>query len=96
MLMLLFQSRFVYYPERRIVATPDEVGLDYERVDFHTEDDLTLSAWWVPAENPKGVLLFCHGNAGNISHRLESLHLFHRLGLATLIFDYRGYARDRS
>ena len=37
------------------------------------------------------VVLFCHGNAGNISHRLESIALFHRLGLSVLIFDYRGY-----
>jgi len=40
------------------------------------------------------VILFCHGNAGNISHRLESIQIFHRLGLNVFIFDYRGYGRS--
>ena len=37
------------------------------------------------------MLLFCHGNGGNISHRLDSIDIFNRLGLSVLIFDYRGY-----
>jgi fermentation-respiration switch protein FrsA (DUF1100 family) len=40
------------------------------------------------------VLLFFHGNAGNISHRRASLEIFHRLGLNVLILDYRGYGRS--
>jgi fermentation-respiration switch protein FrsA (DUF1100 family) len=40
------------------------------------------------------VVLFCHGNAGNISHRLDSIRLFHELGLSVLIFDYRGYGQS--
>lgn len=43
---------------------------------------------------PDPTLLFFHGNAGNISHRLESLEIFHRLGLTTLIVDYRGYGQS--
>jgi hypothetical protein len=39
-------------------------------------------------------VLFFHGNAGNISHRLDSLSVFHRLGFNTLIFDYRGYGQS--
>jgi hypothetical protein len=65
--------------------------MPYEPVSFSAADGVRLSAWWVPAEQERGVLIFCHGNAGNISHRLDSLLIFHRLGLSTLIFDYRGY-----
>jgi pimeloyl-ACP methyl ester carboxylesterase len=39
-------------------------------------------------------VLFCHGNAGNISHRLESIRRFYHLGLNTFIFDYRGYGQS--
>jgi hypothetical protein len=39
-------------------------------------------------------VLFCHGNAGNISHRLDSIRLLHSLGLQVLIFDYRGYGHS--
>ena len=38
--------------------------------------------------------LFFHGNAGNISHRLDSLRIFHDLSYSTLIIDYRGYGQS--
>jgi len=94
-LVLLFQSHFIFFPERNIVATPEQIGLTFEDVAFLTEDGHILSGWFIPTEEPKGVLLFCHGNAGNISHRLDSIILFHYLGLSTFIFDYRGYGRSR-
>ncbi len=86
-----FQSRLVYFPYRSIAVTPGAIGLPYKPVRFDASDGTRLSAWFIPADNARGVILFCHGNAGNISHRLESIQIFHRLGLSTLIFDYRGY-----
>ena len=94
LMLFLFQSRLVYFPDRELTATPQQAGLDFESVTLMTADDVRLSAWWVPAPNARGVLLFCHGNAGNIGHRVESLRIFHGLGLSTLIFDYRGYGQS--
>ena len=74
--------------------TPDDVGLPFEEVRLDTEDGERLHAWWLPAEEERAVVLFCHGNAGNISGRLGTLRAFHRLGLSTFIFDYRGYGRS--
>lgn len=74
--------------------TPEDIGLAYEEVKLSTEDGTVLHGWFVPAGRARQALLFCHGNAGNISHRLESIALFHRLGLTVLIFDYRGYGRS--
>jgi fermentation-respiration switch protein FrsA (DUF1100 family) len=92
--LMAFQSHYVYFPERGIVATPDAIGLPYETVDFEAADGVRLSGWFIPAENPRGTLLFFHGNAGNISHRLESIEVFNRLHLNTLIFDYRGFGQS--
>jgi len=96
--LFLTQSRLLYYPNlpsRAVVATPARTGLAYEEVALVTEDGVQLHGWFVPAAaEPRGVLLFFHGNAGNISHRLDSLKIFHDLGLAVLIFDYRGYGRS--
>ena len=92
--LLVFQSRFIYYPQREMTRTPQHVGLAYETVTFEAADDVRLFGWFVPAEPSRAVVLFCHGNAGNISHRLDSLHIFHRLGLSTFIFDYRGYGQS--
>lgn len=85
------QSRLIYFPTSEIVATPDQIGLSYKSVSFKAPDGIRLSGWFIPAESPRGVVIFCHGNAGNISHRLESIDIFHGLRLSTFIFDYRGY-----
>jgi uncharacterized protein len=92
--IFLLQDRLVYFPTREIEGTPRDVGLDYEDVRIETSDGLALHGWWVPAEEARGALLFMHGNAGNVSHRLHSLRLLHDLRLDVLIFDYRGYGRS--
>lgn len=100
-LVLYFsQSHLVFYPEtgRKVIANPSQIGLPYEDIQLTTADGLSLHGWYVPAPQtqaqPRGTVLFLHGNAGNISHRLDSLQMFHRLGYNTLIFDYRGYGNN--
>lgn len=91
------QSNLLYLrniPSREITATPQDIGLRYEDLHIPTADNEQLHAWFVPAEPEDAVLLFFHGNAGNISHRLESIRIFHQIGLSVLIFDYRGYGRS--
>jgi uncharacterized protein len=92
--LAVFQSHYVYFPEREIIATPRDGGMAFDEVSFQSSDGLRISAWYIPAKNSRGVLLFCHGNGGNISHRLESIRIFNRLGLNVLIFDYRGYGQS--
>ncbi|MBN1239646.1 MAG: alpha/beta hydrolase [Gammaproteobacteria bacterium] len=94
--MYFSQQRMLYLPtvpERALRATPDDAGLPYRDVTLQTEDGVRLHGWFVPAAGPR-VLLFFHGNAGNVSHRLESLRLFHELGMSVLIIDYRGYGES--
>jgi fermentation-respiration switch protein FrsA (DUF1100 family) len=98
LLLFLGQARLLYFPNipsRALGPGPDSIGLAYERVDLLTEDGVRLDAWFVPAREPRGIVLFFHGNAGNISHRLDSLKIFNNLKLSTLIFDYRGYGRSQ-
>lgn len=90
----VFQSHFIYFPQRAISETPHRRDLSYEAINFKAADGVNLSGWFIPAERPRGTILFCHGNAGNISHRLESIQIFHRLKLSTFIFDYRGYGES--
>lgn len=89
-----FQARFVYFPDlpsRQVDATPADIGLAYESIRLSTRDGESLAGWYVPADAARGTLLYLHGNAGNIGHRLDPLAVFHQLGLNVLIFDYRGY-----
>lgn len=95
-LLFFSQDKLAYYPQigREIQTTPREHGLDYEQLTLATPDGEQLDAWFVPVPRSQGVVLFLHGNAGNISHRMDSIAMFHRLGLSVLIFDYRGYGRS--
>ena len=93
----LMQSRMIFYPDisgRELVSTPENIGLTYQDVEFVSEDNIKLHGWFIPDENAKGTVLFFHGNAGNISHRLDSIALFHRLQLNVFIIDYRGYGKS--
>jgi hypothetical protein len=95
--LFFYQPNLLYFPDmpsREIEATPADIGLGFEALTLTTRDDEQLDAWFIPADPARGVLLFCHGNAGNISHRLESIRVFHELGLSVLIFDYRGYGQS--
>lgn len=94
--VFLFQSRLVYFPGigKDIIATPRDAGLEFEEVRLTTEDGVSLHGWFVPEKSSRGTVLLFHGNAGNISHRLEYLLMFHRLGYSTFIFDYRGYGKS--
>jgi fermentation-respiration switch protein FrsA (DUF1100 family) len=84
----------VFHPARELEYTPAAMGLSFEDVAIMTSDGLRLHGWYVPAPNARGTLLFCHGNAGNISHRIDSIEIFHNLGLSVLIYDYRGYGQS--
>jgi fermentation-respiration switch protein FrsA (DUF1100 family) len=85
------EHHFLYFPEPRHDSTPATVGLAYEEVFFPATDATQLNGWLVPGQPDAPVVLFCMGNAGNISHRLETLQLLHNLGVAVFILNYRGY-----
>ena len=90
------QSRMLYLPGvsgRTLTVTPADVGMDYQDVFIETTDGVTLHGWFVAGRSSQ-VLLFFHGNAGNISHRLDSIRQFQDLGLSVLIVDYRGYGQS--
>ncbi|HUU43029.1 MAG TPA: alpha/beta fold hydrolase, partial [Planctomycetota bacterium] len=92
----LFQGKLLYQPYVKLEGTPAAMTppLAYEDASFDTADGLTLHGWWVPADNAVATVIFCHGNAGNISHRTGTIRIFHDLGLNTFIFDYRGYGQS--
>lgn len=88
-------DRFIFFPESKLVGTPETLSLNYENVWFSAADGVTLHGWWVPGPRAETVLWF-HGNAGNISHRLDNLRLLHdHLGVNIFLFDYRQYGRSQ-
>lgn len=94
LLLSIFQSRMVFLPGKTIFMTPDESGMTFEDLFIEVDSGVSINAWFIPAEDARGTVLFCHGNAGTMSHRIETAEIFHSLGLNFLIFDYCGYGRS--
>lgn len=94
-MFLGLEKYLIYVPERAIEMTPRSEGIAYEDVWFPAGDGVRLHGWLVPAPDARFTLLWFHGNAGNISHRVDNIKYLHRLlRLNIFIFDYRGYGRS--
>lgn len=87
------EKGIVFFPDPYLEATPRSFRIDhYEDVFFHALDGTRLHGWFVDGPDDSAVLLWFHGNAGNISHRLDNLEKLHRiLSIPIFIFDYREY-----
>ena len=93
-LVYAFQDRLLYQPWKPIGNNPGQLGMEYRDIRLVTEDGVHLGAWFVPGEAGRPVVLVCHGNAGNISNRIETLYVYRSLGYGVFIFDYRGYGES--
>ncbi len=91
---LLFQRNLIFHPTPLNGTTPRNYSLAFENVFFKTPDGVTLNGWWVqhPQHDPKRpVLLYCHGNAANLSLLAQVTKIFYDFGFDEFLFDYRGY-----
>jgi len=88
------ESFFIYFPQSRFDFTPEEFRLQYKEAHFNTEDGNQLHGWFFPSEKDGPVILHFHGNAGNISHRLDLVQPFLRKGFSVFLVDYRGFGKS--
>jgi fermentation-respiration switch protein FrsA (DUF1100 family) len=95
-LLLLFEKHFIYFPTREHEVTPAGLGLPYEDVWLAAEDGVRIHGWYLPVREARWVTLVSHGNAGNVSHRLDrALLLQSRLRSSVFLYDYRGYGASQ-
>ena len=91
----MLDHQYIYFPQGWEARDWKALsGLPLEEVWLTTRDGVRLYGWYVEAPDSPGVLVWYHGNAGNIAHRLENLIELHRRGLSVLLFDYRGYGQS--
>ena len=90
----LVESFFIYFPQSRFDFTPEEFRLQYKEAYFNTEDGNQLHGWLFPSEKDGPVILHFHGNAGNISHRLDLVQPFLGKGFSVFLVDYRGFGKS--
>ena len=87
-----FWRKYIFFPERELWVWPEDYNLKYEEVWFKALDGVPLYGWWIP--RGKFVVLFAHGNGGNISHRVDIAAKFYDEGFSVFLFDYRGYGKS--
>jgi len=85
------QTGLIHYPSTNLDTHPGEHDFEHEDVYIDSDESAKLHGWFIPHPNPRYTLVFYHGNAGNISDRIDSFKIFHDLGLSIFIYDYRSY-----
>lgn len=88
--LYVFQSRLIFYPVRQLRGNPSQNKLAFEDVTLISGKE-TLHGWFLEGVPGQPAVLYCHGNAGNISDRLAQIQAIHDAGLAVFAFDYAGY-----
>ncbi len=95
-IIMIFEEQMIYFPSKYPDGywNPEAYGVNAEDCFFTTEDGVRLHGWFVGGDSIPVTLLWFHGNAGNITHRLENIRLLHELGISVFIIDYRGYGKS--
>lgn len=90
------ENFFLYHPRQSLDYSPALYKIPFEEVRFRAADGTKLHGWYIPPAEPEGpVLLWAHGNAGNISHRAENAAMIRsETGAGMFLFDYRGYGKS--
>jgi len=94
--VMLFEERFIYFPHGYDGGSDwRPAGLEFEDAHFTAADGTQLHGWYCAVEDPREIILFAHGNAGNLAHRAPIVPILQRsLGATVMLFDYRGYGRS--
>lgn len=93
-LMYLFQNKLLFMPSSGMVQTPESLGIEAEDFWVDTDDGVRIHGWYFPNETAEFVIVLSHGNAGNISYRLDIAQSLLKSGAAVLMYDYRGYGQS--
>ncbi len=93
--MMVIENMLIFIPSRHPEGVWQPAGLAVEDARFEADDQTRLHGWYVPCDDARAVVLYLHGNAGNITDRTDVLRILHRdVGATVLILDYRGYGRS--
>jgi predicted alpha/beta hydrolase len=63
-------------------------------IELRTADGIKIHAWWFAADSCDRATLFLHGNAGNVTHRIDHAAAINIAGSSVLVIDYRGYGKS--
>ena len=90
-----FETAMIFFPSRTMTVHPGAVGLRFEPLWLTASDGVRLRAWRIPGPSADAPVMLClHGNAGNLSNRVDKMRIFHDAGASQLWLDWRGYGES--
>lgn len=89
----VMEPRFIFHPTMALELNPKLAGFEYTDVVIQSGAD-KIHGWFIKSDKSKPLVIFFHGNAGNISHRLDFIRFMEPLKLNFLLMDYKGYGRS--
>lgn len=81
-------------PASQMVQSPNSAGLEAEDFWAETDDGVRIHGWYFPNDKSGRVIVLSHGNAGNISYRIDIARTLLNTGAAVMMYDYRGYGKS--
>jgi fermentation-respiration switch protein FrsA (DUF1100 family) len=90
----LFQEHLVWHPTGPPSRTPASMRLPCEDLTLETSDGVRIEAWRIDAPDPKGALLYLHGNSGSIGNLVGVARRFRQMRWSVLLIEYRGYGNS--
>ncbi|MEP0985987.1 alpha/beta hydrolase [Ekhidna sp.] len=93
-LLYLLQDRFIFLPEPLDQDFQYNFKEDFSEYNLEMKDGAMINALHFNTENARGLIVYFHGNAGNLSRWGEIVTPFVEMGFNVLIPDYRGYGKS--
>lgn len=92
--LYFFQEKLMFLPSTLEQDYKYQFDYPFEELFLKTEDEATINALHFQAENPKGVILYFHGNAGDLSRWGKITEFFVEKQYDVLVMDYRTYGKS--
>jgi fermentation-respiration switch protein FrsA (DUF1100 family) len=86
-------NKMTFHPDRKVLTT-EQLPAKVKEVFFETGDGIKIQAYYLEQPSSRRMLIYFHGNAGNISHRIDDLIMIHSFNINVLGVSYRGYGKS--
>ena len=94
LLVYNFQDKLIFFPSKMPMNHQYDFCQDFEEFNLTAEDGAVLNAVHIKQDSAKGLVLYFHGNSGNISHLIHVANLTSRKGYEAILVDYRTYGKS--
>lgn len=87
-------NHLAFYPDRTDLIVREDLPDNVKEIFIRTKDNVKIRTYFIANQSSKELIIFFHGNAGNLGHRLPDLMQMSRSGINVLGVEYRGYGKS--